>query len=372
MNKVVSSILLVLSVVLVIGFCCYGLYQIPEIKGWINDVVQQEQTPDVPADDNTGNDNTGNDNNNQNDEDSNSSNEIITNSAKLEKYISGELNQVYYEGTVEPYLTSLSNLQSIYYPNIQIHDQAITNNSLEYIRFDNIKEIYSPFLSFELSETKEVKIVLTSTETKCFFNASCFYPADLLVVKLYVYEGYLDWYKDRLSTSTNIEVLTLDDLENPVTFDTSEDKELQAFLARETSGTFASDTLTKISPYAFWGQHFDTIILSNVKNLEAFSFAECESLTSLVIPKVENFELDALYDCHSLKFLDLPACTTFTNDVQLDYLEEVVFYHFVDIDSSSISITFYVPDSLYEIYINEYSSVYPLSTFKKHSELEIS
>lgn len=360
MSKVSRISIIIFSV---IAFCglLVGLYYIPAINAWVNPPVKEEQQ--------------------QQEDISNGNNaEIVsTPSYAVEQYLSGESTQIYSNArSVGPYsLKGFNNLKSLYLPNVSDFHGNINSITINYLQFDNLISVGFAAFSFPgLVEPYDLRLVLTNSSNYCAFNASCglFNTTSVVPnVKLYVHENLFDLYVQNMASYGNLEIFKISDLNNPVVFDKSSDKLLDALISGTAGGTFESENITHLRDYAFAQNYFESIILPNLVSYGTFPFCLMFFLTSLVIPSVEVLSNEFIYHCPALTKLDLPLCTTFEKQPFMNMTINVVLYGYVESVDFSVpantSVTIYVPDVRFLDYQTGYAGTG--AVVKKHSELEV-
>ena len=95
----------------------------------------------------------------------------------------------------------------------------------------------------------------------------------------------------------------------------------QLLAGRKADGYTMPDTVTKIKPYAFWGdynlQKID--ISSNVKEISAYAFSNCKNLKAVEIPySVKNIDMKAFEDCVRLREIVIPPSVSTIHSTAFD------------------------------------------------------
>lgn len=125
----------------------------------------------------------------------------------------------------------------------------------------------------------------------------------------------------------------------------------QVLAGRRGDSYVMPSTVSKIKPYAFWGDYpLESVeISSDVKEISAYAFSNCKNLKDVYIPySVKNIDMKAFEDCVRLREIEIPLSvstihsTAFDGCTKLDIQAEpgTVAYNFaqtLELDDIEVS-----------------------------------
>ncbi len=95
----------------------------------------------------------------------------------------------------------------------------------------------------------------------------------------------------------------------------------QVLAGRRGAGYVMPGTVSKIKPYAFWGDYnLESVeISSNVKEIPAYAFSNCKNLKDVYVPySVKNIDMKAFEDCVRLRRIEIPLSVATIHSTAFD------------------------------------------------------
>ncbi len=95
----------------------------------------------------------------------------------------------------------------------------------------------------------------------------------------------------------------------------------QVLAGRRGDSYVMPSTVSKIKPYAFWGDYnLESVeIGSNVKEIPAYAFSNCKNLKDVYIPySVKNIDMKAFEDCVRLRRIEIPLSVATIHSTAFD------------------------------------------------------
>ncbi len=95
----------------------------------------------------------------------------------------------------------------------------------------------------------------------------------------------------------------------------------QVLAGRRGDSYVTPSTVSKIKPYAFWGNYnLESVeIGSNVKEIPAYAFSNCKNLKDVYIPySVKNIDMKAFEDCVRLREIEIPLSVASIHSTAFD------------------------------------------------------
>lgn len=129
---------------------------------------------------------------------------------------------------------------------------------------------------------------------------------------------------------------------------------LYQLLAGRRGDSYAMpSTITKIKPYAFWGDYnLEKVnISSNAKEISAYAFSNCKNLKEVNIPySVKNIDMKAFEDCVRLREIEIPQSVGTIHNTAFDGCTRLE----IQAEAGSAANTFAQSLELEDIEVSEY------------------